>query len=57
MAGLREVGGYMAGWIAQRFGRRLTAPDFLNNLVRESLPESDSNASAQSALKATMVSK
>jgi hypothetical protein len=47
----------MAGWIAQRFGRRLTAPDFLNNLVRESLPESDSNASAQSALKATMVSK
>ena len=40
MAGLCEVSGYVAGWIAQRFGRRLTAPDFLNNLVRKSLPGS-----------------
>jgi ubiquinone/menaquinone biosynthesis C-methylase UbiE len=41
MAGLRAMAGRVPAWIAQRLGRRLTAPHFLNALVQEHLPESE----------------
>jgi ubiquinone/menaquinone biosynthesis C-methylase UbiE len=41
IAFIHAVGEHLAAWIAEQFGRRLTAPYFLNALTRKSLPESE----------------